>query len=132
MSCKVWFVELNGAESQRSLDEMKREMPVTFLKNPQKSPIQSTYSSQPLSGIPAGSYVPSLSTQGLRHAVPTHGHQSYRVDYAHSHIGLESRSHMADPYWVSSTLSYSGGTPLDFPAVCQSSYPSATPYQYGE
>ncbi|KAL0407338.1 UNVERIFIED_CONTAM: Heterogeneous nuclear ribonucleoprotein U-like protein 1 [Sesamum latifolium] len=71
---KVWFVELNGAESQISLDEMKREMSVkqsresslmsyssSSLQHCQKAPVQSytgyqsSYSSQPLSGAAYGS-----------------------------------------------------------------------------
>lgn len=57
--CKVWFVELSRAESQRSLDEMKREMSVktwvlpysretslsssssSSLQHRQKAPVQS-------------------------------------------------------------------------------------------
>ncbi|KAL0300756.1 UNVERIFIED_CONTAM: Heterogeneous nuclear ribonucleoprotein U-like protein 1 [Sesamum radiatum] len=90
---QVWFVELNGAESQISLDEMKREMSMkqssressimsyssSSLQRCQKAPVQSytgasfqdqgyqsSYSSQPLSGAAYGSCYIGPSTYGSR------------------------------------------------------------------
>ncbi|KAK4386629.1 Heterogeneous nuclear ribonucleoprotein U-like protein 1 [Sesamum angolense] len=131
---QVWFVELNGAESQISLDEMKREM--SMKQSSRESSImsygyQSSYSSQPLSGAAYGSCYIGPSTYGSRldfdntgsfkgydcsgisesqsRVLTSHGgsgevYNSYRANDAYNHTGVGSQ-HFSHGVTVDPSLS---------------------------